>query len=407
MVFHGDPADKEFGWKWGGVEVPVVTSYTYLGVVFSEDCRWDTHATTLISKGLRAVASYSRLFRAERLSVAAKRTLLLMAIRPVLEYASGVWLPSCKDSEKLETVQLKAARSILQCAVTTPSLALRGDLRLELLSVRREVSVVGWRRRVEMMGEDRYPRRVWEASWPKLRRGGEVKSWRREVTRVMQRARIREEMLEDSSIEDLRKLVCDSYVDGEMVGGRKLEAYRKLGDEACLQPYLQGCLNLGARLKFKFRSGSHGLGEELGRRGGVARDERHCSLCSGSIETVAHFLLDCPAVGDFRVSFLASLQTLLGGNNFHAFRTLPSETQALRLLAHSPWGDKAGEVDCLVQDYLVKAWKLRSNVLYKEKSHYYQEGLSTSSSLSSLSLAPSGGAGAGSMVPVAMTREQT
>ena len=57
---------------------------------------------------------------------------------------------------------------------------------------------------------------------------------------------------------------------------------------------LRGVGDAGTRLLFKFRSGTHGLNEELGRhRGREGRKE--CLLCDAECESVSHVLWDCPA----------------------------------------------------------------------------------------------------------------
>ena len=53
------------------------------------------------------------------------------------------------------------------------------------------------------------------------------------------------------------------------------------------------------RLLFKFRSGMHGLNEELGRhRGREGRKE--CLLCDAECESVSRVLWDCPAYVSIR-----------------------------------------------------------------------------------------------------------
>ena len=62
---------------------------------------------------------------------------------------------------------------------------------------------------------------------------------------------------------------------------------------------------------FKFRSGTHGLNEELGRhRGREGRKE--CLLCDDECESVSHVLWDCPVYNTLRNDFLCKLQELLG-----------------------------------------------------------------------------------------------
>ena len=44
---------------------------------------------------------------------------------------------------------------------------------------------------------------------------------------------------------------------------------------------------------YKFRSGTNGLNEELGRHGGKNVD-RQCTLCGDECESAVHVLWECP-----------------------------------------------------------------------------------------------------------------
>ena len=67
--------------------------------------------------------------------------------------------------------------------------------------------------------------------------------------------------------------------------------------------YLRGVGDAETRLLFKFRSGTHGLNEELGRhRGREGRKE--CLLCDADCESVSHVLWDCPAYASIRSAFI-------------------------------------------------------------------------------------------------------
>ena len=91
----------EFKWKRGGEELPIVGKYTYLGVENSKNCSWDAHINKVIQKGKPDV------------------------IVPKLEYAGEVWEGNTKLADKLETVQMTAAKKILGCSKTTSNTALR------------------------------------------------------------------------------------------------------------------------------------------------------------------------------------------------------------------------------------------------------------------------------------------
>ena len=84
--------------------------------------------------------------------------------------------------------------------------------------------------------------------------------------------------------------------------------------------YLRGVGDVGTRLLFKFRSGTHGLNEELGRhRGREGRKE--CLLCDAECESVSHVLWDCPAYASIRSAFMLELRRELG-DRFEHFRVL-------------------------------------------------------------------------------------
>ena len=61
---------------------------------------------------------------------------------------------------------------------------------------------------------------------------------------------------------------------------------------------------------FKFRSGTHGLNEELGRHRG-REGKTECSLCGDGCENVSHVLWECSAYSSTRACFIKKLQELL------------------------------------------------------------------------------------------------
>ena len=75
----------------------------------------------------------------------------------------------------------------------------------------------------------------------------------------------------------------------------KLDIYKRFGKSVEFKKYLHGVCDAGSRLLFKFRSGTHGLNEELGRhRGGKVRRNVLCVvmsvrmrvMCYGSVQHI-------------------------------------------------------------------------------------------------------------------------
>ena len=86
--------------------------------------------------------------------------------------------------------------------------------------------------------------------------------------------------------------------------------FRRFGKSVEFKKYLHGICDAGSRLLLKFRSGTHGLNEELSRhRGREGKTKR--SLGGNECENVSHVLWECSAYSSTRASFMKKLQELL------------------------------------------------------------------------------------------------
>ena len=75
-------------------------------------------------------------------------------------------------------------------------------------------------------------------------------------------------------------------------GMNSIDMYKRFRKEVEFKRYLHGVGDAGTRLLFKFRSGTHGLNEELGRHKGKL--ER--ALCGAECESVVHMLWECSVI---------------------------------------------------------------------------------------------------------------
>ena len=116
--------------------------------------------------------------------------------------------------------------------------------------------------------------------------------------------------------------------------------------------YLHGVADAGSRLLFKFRSGTHGLNEELGRHRG-REGNKECVLCGNECESISHVLWECSAC---RADFLLKLQEKLG-NGFEHFDALDSLGKSSFILGSELWEEHS--LLPLVKDYVVDIWEVR------------------------------------------------
>ena len=81
---------------------------------------------------------------------------------------------------------------------------------------------------------------------------------------------------------------------------------------------------------YKFRSGTHGLKEELGgHKGRNGRTE--CVLCGDECESIVHVLWECPAYKNNRKEFMITLRSTLG-EAFKDFEALDNIERAAFVL---------------------------------------------------------------------------
>ena len=83
-----------------------------------------------------------------------------------------------------------------------------------------------------------------------------------------------------------------SNLHADMCEKNKLRVYRELKEVFECKKYLYRVPDMGSKLLFRFRSGTHGLNEELGRH-----TTRYIKLvfCNFDCESVEHVLWECPA----------------------------------------------------------------------------------------------------------------
>ena len=90
-------------------------------------------------KGKAEVGRMDVILRDSHLDTRIKRCMLLNVIVQKLEYAGEVWEGNKKLAEKLETVQLAAAKKVLECSKTAGNTALRSELGMSSLKTIRDM----------------------------------------------------------------------------------------------------------------------------------------------------------------------------------------------------------------------------------------------------------------------------
>ena len=122
-----------------------------------------------------------------------------------------------------------------------------------------------------------------------------------------------------------------------------------------------GLSDAGTRLLFKFRSGTHGLNEELGRHRG-REGKKECVLCGDECESVSHTLWDCSAYTSIRAQFLLKLKASLGGS-YASFEAMSSLDKSSFVLGNELWEEHFESLLALVKAYVIDIWEERKSKL--------------------------------------------
>ena len=137
--------------------------------------------------------------------------------------------------------------------------------------------------------------------------------------------------------------------------------YKRFGKSVVFKKYLHGLCDAGNRLLFKFRSGTHGRNEELGRHRG-REGKTECSLCGNECENVSHVLWECSANSSTRASFMKKLQELLE-DDYEDFESLENVEKSSYVLGSEVWESKIDGLLALVKEYIVDVWEIPKNKL--------------------------------------------
>ena len=136
----------------------------------------------VVASGKKKVNQLHSVISNRDIYLSARRLLLLVVVRPTLEYGSEVWEANKAQAAALEPVVLGGAKCILGCSSRACNEAVRGDMGLESLQGRRDKVKLKWWYKLACMEGDRYPHKLFRQIWNiKPCRGLQRKSWSRVV----------------------------------------------------------------------------------------------------------------------------------------------------------------------------------------------------------------------------------
>ena len=315
-----------------------------VGVLVSTDGSHDAHFERVVRQGNAHFAAMKPLFTDAYHTVPVNRLLLLTALRPCLEYASEVLVPTTSQSRALESVQLEVARMILGCPTLTASepQVFSGDP--PLLSSRRDVAKLKWQHRLQAMPESHFERFLYSQEVPTGVRGRK----RRLLSEVCDGiwssfTLFTRDWLDTgfpafvTAIDAAAQESNTALLAGVLSTKPRLGLYNRVAEGASSKEYLlrHSDGQRAAKIRFRFWSGTSMLAHHRAdylRNHAHEEDSDACPTCAHAdviiMEEVPHVSFQCAAYAEFRTALFVSLRELAGAALFDAILALSSFERA-------------------------------------------------------------------------------
>ena len=283
-------------------EISTVKTHKHLGLSLSEDARWANHISQSLQKAWQRIGILRSLkFKLNRNCL---EKMYNSFVRPLLEYSDVVW-DNCSNQLKseLESVQNEAARIVTGATKLCNINSLLSDLGWEPLSVRRK------KHRLILMYKiknNQCPNYLTQLLPTQRQERYQLRN-SANIPLIPARTQLYQHSFYPETIRDWNAL------SNEIRESSSLTCFKQALNRNIRKPpqyYNIGCRK-GQILHSRLRLGCSSLNHDLYRKSII--DSPLCSC--GSVETIKHFLLECPLYNALRTELLASIPCLPTTNN--------------------------------------------------------------------------------------------
>jgi exonuclease III len=301
VIFSRGMVKKYPEFTFGDVKVEVSTDYTYLGVSFNYNGRFNKAITRLVNQGTRAM--YSILSKSKQISLPLDIQVQLfdVMIMPILTYGSEVW--GFQTVEEIEKTHLKYLKSILHLNKSTPNPMVYGELGCFPLRVYVNTRIIGFWGRLLTGLENKLSFIMYKAMLKLNSEDSGNFKWIENVKSILNNLGLSNvwETQSFPSLLWLKQCVLqrskDQYTQlwfSQVAEGRKCINYRIFKSLFTIEPYL---LILPDKLRIqlsRFRCRNSRIPIEMGARSNIPRAERKCTLCQqGEVGDEFHYIFCC------------------------------------------------------------------------------------------------------------------
>jgi hypothetical protein len=385
--------------------VPVRKEYKYLGVLITEDLKWNRHVDMIIlSCKARTKSLIWKITNGRKLRPRTAIYVWNSLVRPILEYASELWAQelTMQQEDKLEKIPISFIKKTFNLPRSTPTVVIRLENGLERMRSRWDKLAIGFLKKIGSMTEGRFARDAVDLA---LREHGLRTGWGTKIRQVLASTCTEQLAQRISNLDDLQRVFETQEFEVDKRENELLKtsasnlsslaeftaikcwdnidrkhAYAKthVGRVASRyhEPYLDNWSQdkEGTRMKILARCGQLNLKAVEARRGRAPGIAAVCTCCSANTaETLHHFIMECPAYTNernalnekvIRALIVAQIGKTPGSTlDAGTFEALNDNERLLFFLGKRtdlPKTDLA--IDRACRKYLKKAWEIRGQV---------------------------------------------
>ena len=315
MIFRGGgilPRDLKF--YYNGIELAIVSSFSYLGIVFSTGGSFSECHKTLAGQALKAIFKLNRyLYNFTNITPRHKLELFDKLVTPILNYGSEVW--GFAKAIQVERIHMSFCKQLLGVKTSTQNDFIYGELGRTDYYTKRIYIIIKYWFKVVYADERKYISQIYKVMLNDIRDNQNIKNWASLVKNTLANLGFLDVWLAQGVgdvskfLTLLKQRLSDHFLQNwnyRLAESSRASFYRVIGTFK-FQPYLDKVTTRKFRVALsKLRMSSHRLMIEAGswnRPHRTPREQRKCTVCN-QLEDEYHFLFECRLYNDERTIFL-------------------------------------------------------------------------------------------------------
>lgn len=358
LIFHKGKRKHTPPFTFKNKIIETVNKFTYLGISFSSSGKFLEATKHQITKANMAVGSVRNILtRSKSDSWNTKMELFDSIVKSSLCYGAQVW--SLQYTEKLESVQIKFLKQILNCPMSTPNHMLRLETGRRKLSVSIWKNTLMWLINLESMPDNRYPKLLYKRlrTLDQSQNNKIEYNWVTQIRSFLERSNFGHLWQDPKQIKYKITDIVQHFSDLEWQNDLQHLAVTKYNDYYSIlketntecENYLKFNTHINKIRVFSQIRLSSKFGLQIYYKGLKYKLDatNNCTICClQKKEDIYHFLVECPIYNPVRHTFLDKYLNDAKPQNF------------LQLLS-PPNIEKLNNIFC----YIIQALKIRSFIM--------------------------------------------